>query len=161
MRLQDDSYISMGKPIKAPCLIPVEHKSTPNCINEPFMVNGKSYKVTCLSFGTPHGIVFFEDIENADISGIGKSLEKHPLFPEGASIVFVQILCKTQIKARLWERGKGLVSYTNEAVCAAMTAAKMLHKVSENVDVFMGENKFNVNWDNLIDDVYITGPLDF
>ena len=159
MRLDNYVYSSMGKPIKAPCLIPVEHKSTPNCINEPFMVNGEPYKVTCLSFGTPHGVVFFDDVDNTNISAIGGALEKHPLFPKGASIVFVQIVDKTQIKTRLWERGKGETPYTPEAVCVAMTAAKMLEKVNENVDVFMGENKFNVNWENVIDDVYIAGPL--
>ena len=160
MRIENYPYTNMGKPIRTPCLIPVIHKSTPNCINEPFMANGEAYRVTCLSFGTPHGAVFFEDLENADIDNIGKTLERHPLFPQGASIVFVQILNKKQIKARLWQRGKGETPYTAEAVCVAMASARMLQKIhGDGADVFMGENKFHVNWESVIDDVYVAGPL--
>ena len=154
------SYTNMGKPITSPCLIPVRHKSTPNCINSPFMVNGEVYRLTCLSFGTPHGAVFFENIETVDINNIGKTLENHPLFPEGASIVFIQVLNKKQIKARLWQRGKGETPYTYEAVCVAMTSARMLQKIySDDANVFMDDNKFHVNWKSLTNDVYVAGPI--
>ena len=163
MRIKNYSYVSMGKPVTAPCLIPVEHKSTPNCVNKPFKTDdGEFYKVTCLSFGNPHGVVFFEDVDNADVINLGGILEKHALFPDGASIVFAQVLDKTKIKARLWERGKGEISYTPEAACVAMTAARMLQKIyGGGADVFMGGKKFHVSWDSVIDDVYVAGPLDF
>ena len=56
--------ISLGKPVMTPCLIPVEHKATPNCINDPFMINGECWKVTAMSFGSPHGAVFVDDVDN-------------------------------------------------------------------------------------------------
>lgn len=155
MTLVKNNYISMGKPIKSPFLIPVKHNSTPNCINEPFMVDGKIYRVTCVSFGTPHGVVFTDDVKNIDIEHVGASLEMHPLFPEGTSIVFVQALNRKQIKTRLWQRGQGEIPFTSEAVCVAMTAAKMLQKIETEAEVLMGDNKFNVLWNGADENVYL------
>lgn len=155
MTLTKNNYVSMGKPIKSPCLIPVKHDSTPNCINEPFMVDGEFYKVTCVSFGTPHGVVFTEDVESIDIEHVGASLEMHPLFPEGASIIFVQTLNRQRLKARLWQRGQGKIPYTSEAVCVAMTAAKMLQKIETETEVLMGDKNFNVLWNGADENVYL------
>lgn len=140
--------LSFGNPVTVPVLIPVEHKSTPACINDPFMVNGKSYGVTAMSFGSPHGAVFVENTDDVDVPSLGSALGNHALFPKGASIVFIQVLDKEHIKARLWQRGEGETPFTPEAVCVAGTAAMMLQKVLQReVHVHMGGSGFHVKWD--------------
>lgn len=154
--------ISLGKPITAPVLIPVEHKSTPTCIADPFMINGECYKVTALSFGTPHGAVFVDDVDKVDVATLGSALGNHVLFPQGASIVFIQILDGENLKVRLWQRNEGEIPFSSEAACAAGTAAMMLQKVLKSeVSIHMADNTFYVNWDRGANEVSLTGPAQF
>ena len=161
MVLTRNKTISLGNPVIAPVLIPVIHKSTPNCISEPFMIDGDFYKVTALSFGSPHGAVFVDDVDAVDVPAIGSSLGTHRLFPKGASIVFVQMLDDENIKARLWQRNEGEKAYTAEAAGVAGVAAMMIHKVFFNkADIHMGDNVFLVEWDRAVNEVLLTGPAE-
>jgi diaminopimelate epimerase len=160
MKTIDNITISLGKPVTAPCLIPVLHASTPNCVSEPFMVNGEEYKVTALSFGTPHGVVIVDDVESVDVPSLGSSLGMHARFPKGASIVFVQVIDRESVKARLWQRGEGETAFTPEAACASVAASRMLQKIMVNkANVLMGGNTMQVEWDR-IGDIMLTGPAD-
>lgn len=137
--------VSLGKPIKECVLIPVHHEATPRCIYAPFMVNGECFRVTCVSFGTPHGAVFVDNIDDIDISSIGYALGNHVLFPKGASIVFIEIVDHKNIRSSLWQYGEGEIPFTNEAVAVAATVSIMLQKLSGNkVKVEMGGNTFYV-----------------
>jgi diaminopimelate epimerase len=160
MKTRNNITVSFGKPITAPCLIPVLHASTPNCISDPFMVDGKEYKVTALSFGTPHGVVVVNNDDIIDLPSLGSSLGNHVLFPQGASIVFIRVINRETIEAQLWQRGKGVTAFTPEAVCVAMVASRMLQKIMVNrANVFMGGYNFEVEWD-LVGDVKLTGPAE-
>lgn len=161
MQLTNTTTISLGKPVTAPVLIPVIHDSTPNCINDPFMVNGKLYNVTCVSFGAPYGAVLVDDVDNADVSSIGSALGTHVLFPKGASIVFIQVVDRDSLKARVWRRGEGEAVFTPEAACVAVIVAIMLQKIMKHeADIVMGDHTFHVKWDMWSDNVYLTGPSD-
>lgn len=158
MKLMSNVTVSLGKPITAPVLIPVSHKSTPMCISDPFMVDGECYRVTALSFGTPHGAVIVDDVDSVDVSAIGAALGTHALFPEGASIVFIQVIDRENVRARLWQRDEGETAYTLEAIGVAGVASMMLHRaIMHSVNVSMGGNTFEVEWDR-IEGAKITGP---
>lgn len=160
MKTTNNITISFGKPVTSPCLIPVLHASTPNCVSDPFMVNGKEYRVTALSFGTPHGVVIVDDVESIDVPSLGSSLGTHVLFPQGANIVFVQVKDSETIKARLWQRGKGETPFTPEAVCVGMVASRMLQKIMVcKANVLMGGNTFEVEWD-MIGEARLSGSAD-
>ena len=152
--------ISLGKPITAPCLIPVLHAATPICINHPFMVGGEVYKVTALSFGTPHGVVFVDDVTAIDVMRVGWMLGTHVLFPKGASIVFAEMIDGETIEALLWFNGKGEFMLTPEAAGAAAAASIMLQRATtRSVKVSGGENTFFVEWDR-IGEVFLTASAD-
>lgn len=161
MRSTNNATISLGRPITSPVLIPVIHNSTPKCISEPFMVDGEPYKVTCVSFGTPHGAVLVDNVDSVDVPSIGSSLGTHALFPKGASIVFVEVIDSDNLKARIWQQGEGEVEFTTEAACVAATAAMMLQKIMKNeTNVALGSLAFHVKWDRGSDNVYLTGSSD-
>lgn len=146
--------ISLGKPVTIPFLIPVLHRATPECISSPFMVDNECYYVTALSFGTPYGGVMVEDIEKAELPKIGQALSAHPLFPQGANIVFIQMLDEYNLKARLYARGVGEREYTPEAVGAAGAVPMLLQKTLEQeVNVQMGDKSFRVKWEGGIGEV--------
>ncbi len=158
MKAINTSTLTFSDPVTAPVLIPVEHKSTPSCINEPFMVDGKVYGVTALSFGSPHGAVFVENADAVDVAALGLKLGSHVLFPEGASIVFIEVTGRESVKARLWQRGEGEIMYTNEAAAVAGTAAMMLQKVlSSKVSVHMGYYVTRAEWERSGRGVSLTG----
>ncbi len=134
-------------PVIAPVLVPVEHKATPVCINSPFLVDNAAYSVTAMSFGSPHGAVFVDDVDSVDVASLGAALGNHVLFPQGASIVFIQALDRHTLKARLWQRGVGETDYTPEGACVAGTAAILLLKTTERtVRVRMGGTVSDVEW---------------
>ena len=150
--------ISLGEPITTPVLIPVVHKSTPTCINNPFMVSGECYKITAVSLGNPHGAVFVEDVDKVDVQALGYALGNHVLFPKGANIVFIQVLDKNNVKARLWQRDEGETVFTAEAVCVAGTVAIMCQKtLFSEINVSMGGNLFQMEWNRGKREVTLTG----
>jgi len=162
MSSTNKATVSLGKLVKAPFLVPVLHNSTPNCINDPFMVNGQPYKVTALSLGgIPHGGVLMDDVDSVDVPVLGHALGTHCLFPKGADIVFIQVIDTANVKARLWQRDIGETAFTKEAAAIAVIVAYMLQKLHySNSNVYIAENTFNVDWNIVTDDVKITGPAD-
>ena len=150
----------MGQPTTVPCLVPVLHSSTPTCIDNPFMVNGQCYKLTAMSFGSPHGAVFVEDVDSLDVCTLGNALSTHVLFPKGASIVFIEANAGVPLKARLWQQDAGEAGYTPEAVSVAGTAALMLQKVlGTSANITMGGEDFQVKWDRCGNGVSLAGPV--
>ena len=138
MKILNATTTHYDDPILEPVLIPVEHNATPLCINDTFMVSGKPYGVTAMRIDTPHGAVIVDDVDSLDVAKLGSALSNHALFPEGASIVFIQVLDRQTLKARLYLRGEG-EAVTSEAVCVAGVAAMMLQKtLGHRVRVFMG-----------------------
>lgn len=152
MNLMNEASVFLGKPITSPALISVRHTSSPSCVNEPFMVNGDIYFVTCLSFKNPHGVVFVEDLSNTDVAAVGPTLEAHPRFPAGANIVFAQVLENGSLAVRLWQKGVGEVDFSPEGACVAGAAAIMLQRVLDHeVNVNMGGRSYTVKWDRVED----------
>ena len=147
------SAVSFPCPVMAPCLIPVIHDSSPCCINVPFMAEGETYFVTSFSLQGPFGAVITDKLDALDISLHGHLLSTHPLFPLGADIVFVEIACKDMIKARLYEREKGQVEYSQRGACAAFAAAVILEKSYGSAFVAMGSKTCRVEWDGVDGDL--------
>lgn len=148
---------ALGTPILTPVLIPVLHCATPHCINESFMVEGRSHKITCLSFGTPHGIEFVQDLQAVDIQTLGPLLSTHRLFPKGASIIFAQITGKDSLKMHLWQQYMGKTDFTTEAVGVAATAAILLGMLqTPTVTVYTDSHEFTVHWDRSINNVFVS-----
>ena len=91
-------------------------------ISQPLKVDGKEYKVTLVSMGNPHCVVF-EDPDGLDIEKVGKSFENHPAFPERINTEFIKIVGKNHIKMRVWERGSGETLACGTGACASAVAA--------------------------------------
>ena len=147
--------ISLGKPIMAPALVPVLHQSTPECIDSPFVINGECYGVTAMSFGAPYGAVVVDDINHASVKAIGHALSTHPLFPEGANIVFIQMLDESNLEACCFEKNTGEAVSSPEAAGVAATTAMILQKTLEHeVNVSIGKKMFQVEWDRCDGEVF-------
>ncbi len=117
-----EATVNMGKaefdPKKLPARIDGE-----SVIDREINVGGKEYRVTCVSLGNPHAVVFFKHPDALDLNEIGPMFEEHELFPERINAEFVRVVDDHTLKMRVWERGSGETLSCGTGACAAVVAA--------------------------------------
>jgi len=149
-KVHENSAVTFSCPVLTPYLIPVIHNSTPSCINYPFMVEGDAYHLTCFSLNQkPYGALIADNIDAIDIALQGKALCKHPLFPMGADIVFVEIGHNGFLKARLYDKDNGETGFSQQGACAAFAAARILQKADPCGLVEMDGKTCRIEWDGV------------
>lgn len=149
--------VDMGKPILTPSLIPVD-LDMDMVINEPITVNGEIYKITCVSMGNPHAVVFVEDTKNIPLEIIGPLFENHEIFPERVNTEFVHVINRTHIDMRVWERGSGETLACGTGACASVMACILNGLTDHEVRVTLLGGDLIVRYDEKVDIVYMTGP---
>ena len=92
-------------------------------VNYPLEVGGKTYKVTCVSTGNPHCVVFIDYVDGVDIETVGPLFENAPEFPERINTEFIRVVNPNTIKMRVYERGNGETLACGTGACAAVVAA--------------------------------------
>ncbi len=147
--------VDMGLPIMERSKIPMLGDRT--CINEDLLVNGENYKVTCLSVGNPHCVVFVDSVNSFPVQIIGPQIENHSLFPQRTNVEFVQILNDNEMKVRVWERGCGETLACGTGACASTVAGKLLQKVAGTVTVHLLGGDLQVEYTNRI---FLSGPAE-
>ncbi len=105
------------------------------CINQDLEVNGVTYKVTCLSMGNPHCVIFVENVDTFPVERVGPLIENHKAFPRRTNVGFVQVLNQNELKVRVWERGCGETLACGTGTCAAVAVANRLGRVGSKVTV--------------------------
>ena len=128
-------YVNMGKPVFDRDRIPMRGEG--KCIDELLKVDDGEFRITCLSVGNPHCVIFVDDVENFPIQKIGPLIEHHSLFPQGVNVEFAQLLNRGEIQARVWERGVGETLACGTGACATVVAANTLGKIGEKVIVHL------------------------
>lgn len=114
--------VDMGKAELTASKIPVS-LSRQQVINMPMTINGKEWRITCVSMGNPHCVVFCDHLDTLPISEIGPYFEHHPMFPERINTEFVQLLNDHTLRMRVWERGSGETLACGTGACASAVAA--------------------------------------
>ena len=110
------------------------------------------------SMGNPHCTFFFEDLDNIDPSALGPPIELHPLFPQRTNVHFVQVLNRSCIRLRIWERGGGVPAGSGSCSCAAAVAAIRRGLTDDSVTVVCDGGSVHVKWDG-VGGVKLTGRV--
>ena len=92
-------------------------------IDYPLTVGGKEYRVSCVSVGNPHCVVFCDAIDALELEKLGPMFEFSPAFPERINTEFVRVVNKNTLRMRVWERGSGETLACGTGACAAVIAA--------------------------------------
>lgn len=155
--------VNMGAPILTPAEIPVEPSLFPEAkdavVAQPLTVAGKAYKVTCVSMGNPHDVIFMdEDVRTLDLEKIGPDFEHHPAFPKRTNTEFVNVIDETHLRMRVWERGSGETLACGTGTCATVVAAVLNGLTKDAVDVELLGGSLHIEWDREANLVYMTGP---
>ncbi len=149
--------VDMGAPITKPSLIPAVSDQE-IIIKEPITVGGQRYEVTCVSMGNPHAVVFVEDTDSLPLSTIGPKFEHHEMFPERVNTEFIQILDRSHIKMRVWERGSGETLACGTGACASVIACIKNGYTEHEVTVSLLGGDLKIRYDENANTVYMTGP---
>jgi len=152
--------VDMGTPKLRRREIPMTGEDTPTVVDETLEINSEqTFKVTCVSMGNPHCIVFVDDVQSIPVEEIGPKIENHPLFPEKTNVEFIQVLNKQEINFRVWERGAGETLACGTGACAALVAAVLNKKTDREAIIHLLGGDLDIHW---ADDghVYMTGPAE-
>lgn len=148
--------VDMGEPILDAPLIPVKLKG--EVISKPIKVLDKNLKITCVSMGNPHCVVFVKDVDRFNVEKYGSVLEKMALFPNRINVEFVEVLSKSRLKMRVWERGAGETLACGTGATAAAVAAHLNGLTTRSVSVKLLGGTLKIKWDRSDNHVYMTGP---
>ena len=149
--------VDMGKPELEADLIPIISERE-QVIDEPIEVDGKEYHMTGVSMGNPHAVVFVEDTASLPLEKIGPGFEHHEAFPKRVNTEFIQVLNRSEINMRVWERGAGETLACGTGTCAAVVACVLNGKTDENVTVHLLGGDLYIVYDREAETVFMTGP---
>lgn len=149
--------VNMGAPELRAVRIPIvsEHESV---VNEPIDVNGQTYRMTGISMGNPHAVVYMEEVAGLEIEKIGPAFECHPRFPDRVNTEFVHVIDRDTVEMRVWERGAGETLACGTGACAVAVASALNGYTGDEVTVKLLGGDLNIRWDRETNQVYMTGP---
>ena len=130
----DSVAVDMGKAELTPEKIPVKLEGE-RIIGVPVKIDGILWRITCVSMGNPHCVVFCSDVDGLDLPALGPSFENNSLFPERVNTEFVQVIDSHTIKRRVWERGSGETWACGTGACAAAVASVLNGFCEKNQEI--------------------------
>jgi len=138
--------VDMGEPILSPRQIPVV-LDTDKVISHPITTSdGSKYKITCVSLGNPHAVIFIPKISDYHIHTHGKELEINPLFPKRINVEFARIISRTKIEMRVWERGSGETLACGTGATATAVAAVLNNLTDKKVTIKLLGGELQIEW---------------
>lgn len=149
--------VNMGSPVLEPALIPVEASGN-QAVNEPIMVDGREYRMTCVSMGNPHAVLFAGGVAEMKLEEIGPLFENHARFPRRVNTEFAEILDRRNCFMRVWERGSGETLACGTGCCATVVAGVLNGLMDAAVTVKVLGGELFIEWDRERNLVYMTGP---
>jgi diaminopimelate epimerase len=110
-------------------------------------VDGETVTATCLSMGNPHAVVFVDDVDKAPVTTLGPRLETHPAFlPAKTNVEFAQVVDRTVVRQRTWERGVGETLACGTGACAVAVAAQLRGRAGRPVTIELRGGRLELDW---------------
>jgi len=157
-RLEEDGRVTvnMGAPVFEADKIPFNSGS--NDLVQLIIVNGEQLQITAVSMGNPHAVQIVENIEHAPVVTQGALIEHHPQFPKRVNAGFMQILDRSHIRLRVFERGAGETLSCGTGACAAVVTGIKRGLLDDSVQVATKGGVLNIAWAGDDSPVFMTGP---
>jgi diaminopimelate epimerase len=157
-RLEQDGRVTvdMGAPIFEPERIPFEGGQ--GTVSEPLKVSSKLLDISVVSMGNPHAVQVVDDIKLAPVEKLGSLIEHHPRFPNRVNAGFMQVMDRTHIMLRVYERGAGETLSCGTGACAAVVAGIRRGLLDSQVNVATRGGTLTISWDGDGAAVLMTGP---
>lgn len=155
--LVDKVRVNMGEPRLTRTEIPMTGDGGLRVVDEPLNILHSTFRITCVSMGNPHCVIFVDDVEKFPVDKYGPLIENHEMFPRRTNVEFVQVLSRSEVRQRTWERGAGETLACGTGA-SAVTVAGVLNGLTERSIVnHLSGGDLEMEWpDN--GPVYMTGP---
>lgn len=137
--------VDMGEPEFTPGLIPVVTASE-RMVEEDVETSCGDVKVTAVSMGNPHGVIFVDRIEDVDFDTLGPELESHDIWPDRANIEFLEVISRSEARMRVWERGTGETLACGTGACASAVAAILTGRCDSKVTIHLRGGNLEIEW---------------
>ena len=161
LTVEDDKVtlvrVDMGEPILTPDEIPVVADGD-RVVDEPIVVDDKEWRMTCVSMGNPHAVVFVDDVAHFELEKYGPLFENHVRFPKRTNTEFVQIISRNEAIMRVWERGSAETWACGTGTCATVMACILNGLTDNDVLVHLRGGDLRIVYDEKSNHVFMTGP---
>ncbi|MCC6917169.1 diaminopimelate epimerase [Nitrosomonas sp.] len=152
----DEVTVNMGIPRFEPAQIPF--KVAQRAPVYPLQIGNSIIEISVVSMGNPHAVQIVPDIDLAPVTGEGPVIESHPFFPEKVNAGFMQIVDRTHIRLRVFERGTGETLACGTGACAAVVSGIIRGVLDSEVQVAMRGGNLRIRWEGENQPVWMTGP---
>lgn len=146
--------VNMGKPILQDDKIPFKGERQIG-----------DFKITPVSMGNPHCVIFTDNTPLEMAQKYGPELEKHPYFPQKTNVEFVKVISKNEIEMAVYERGCGITLACGTGACASVVASVLNNLTENNVKVNLPGGAVNIEWqgskDDTSHDIFLIGPAQY
>jgi len=159
-RVQSGSVVSvdMGVPDFEPRSLPFDAAGAADSYI--LDVTGRQVQIGAVSMGNPHAVLTVDSTETAPVETLGPAIEKHPRFPKRVNAGFAQIVDRSHIKLRVYERGVGETLACGTGACAAVAVERKRGLLDASVRVSVRGGELRVNWSGPGDNIWLTGPAE-
>ena len=161
LRIENDGgeervTVDMGIPNFEPKSLPflAEQRSE----TYPIVINGMEYAISAVSMGNPHAVMIVDDVDTTDVATLGKAIQSHEQFPQRVNAGFMEIVSRSEIRLRVFERGAAETLACGTGACAAVAAGIQLGKLDDQVTVRLAGGNLNIRWPGADQSLLMTGP---
>ncbi|AWK83053.1 diaminopimelate epimerase [Photobacterium damselae] len=159
LKLENDDQVTvnMGVPIFDPAKIPFRA----NQAEKTYILRAGDQTVFCgaASMGNPHCVTVVDDVLTADVETLGPRLESHERFPERVNVGFMQVISRSEVKLRVYERGAGETQACGSGACAAVAIGRQQGLLDEEVTVSLPGGDLRIRWNGNGSNLFMTGPV--
>ena len=152
-----DVEVDMGMPSAKPEDVPFVSAGCDQ-LAQRVELAGRMVSVTPVGMGNPHAVTFVDDVDVADVDGIGQALQHHPAFPSAVNVGFLQVLGRRDARLRVYERGVGETPACGSGACAAMVAGRLHQLLDGKARIALPGGKLRLAWRGPGASVRLTGP---
>ena len=152
----DSVRVNLDEPILNSADIPTTLAGDPP-VNVPLEVAGRTLEVTCVSMGNPHAVTFVDEVNDDWVLNVGPQVEVHAAFPRRVNAEFIQVVSRSEIFMRVWERGSGETLACGTGAGASVVAGVLAGLLDRKVTVHLSGGDLEIEWAES-GEVYMTGP---
>jgi diaminopimelate epimerase len=155
----DRVTVDMGRPVLEPAKIPTRLGGGDGpVLDVPLEIEGETLRVSSVSLGNPHCVLFVADPESAPVARLGPLIERHPAFPNRVNVEFAAPVSRDRIRQRTWERGTGETLACGSGACAVAVVSMLRGLVGPRVLVELRGGTLEIAWQGGDAHVFMTGP---
>ncbi len=149
--------VDMGAPILRADRIPTRLPGDPP-VDVSIEVGGLELKLTAVSMGNPHAVIYVSDIASFALEALGPRIEHHPAFPRRVNVHIVEVVSPGEVRMRTWERGSGITLACGTGACAVCAAGVLTGRTDRSIRAHLPGGELELNWPDARSSVFMTGP---